>query len=581
MNHKQWFPFERNRYYAGKMLASMDFTAEQLYMNNKRRFLNRMLYGPGVLCGLKVSGLDDLTVLVDEGAALDDGGREMILHASVARKLSAIEGFETVRGERAQLRIRYVEESVHPVFAMGEEGQEEHYECNRIREGYQLFLTEAGEVFRETPAFLEEAVFLEQEDFRVLISVPKVVCRGRRVRIRVRVVKCSGAGKSLSLEGVLQFPAFVTETGEHELPVGMQDIFLEQGEEFWKDYWVLAQQSTADTGSILWKRGSGQAFVGEYDVPVKEDASLQICFTGLEPEQMALSQTAQENLESVGREDEEGLLLAEIRMFRTGDAYVIASVTDRRRYIAPPAKSAERQQYMACFAPPAGRERMEERAETVQAAALGEPFKMPLMTNGTLEIPLDVNMKRGDICFSEEILHGLGAGEVFVQVGVACLEETDVMGSSVKSTIYGDSDLFREQDHSWVKTAVKVYHEKGSFQVAARLEGEQRSIVLLLNWVAVRFHSTEESRLAADCSEMSIVPRMPTVRLEAGKSCYIDILFCRMEPCRLVYELTESGSGRISQDGMYTAPAGSGLYEIHIYCADMPQIDTYAYMIVE
>ncbi len=581
MNNRQLFPFERNRYYAGKMLASMDFRAEQLYMNNKRRFLNSMLYGPGVLCGLGVSALDDLTVLVDGGAALDDGGREIILNGSVARKLSAIDGFETIRGEQAQLRIRYVEEAVHPVFAMGDDGQEESYECNRIREGYQLFLAEGSEERRETPAFLQEAVFLEQEDFRVLISVPKAVCRGRLVRLRVTAVKCSGAEKPLSFEGILQFPAFVTKTGEHELHIDMRDIFLEQGEQYRKDYWIVAQQGRMDTGSILWKRGSGQAFVGEYDVPVREDASLETFFCNLEPEQMALSQTAQESLESVGTKDGKGILLAEIRMFRTEGAYVIASVTDGRRYLAPPARSEERQQYMACFAETSGREGLGTVSETVQTTENTGRLHLPRMTSGTLEIPLDVNMKRGDICFSEEILHGLGQGEVFVQVGVACLEETDVMGSRVKSTIYGDSDLFREQDHSWVKTAVKVYHEKGSFQVAARLEGEQRSIVLLLNWVAMRFHSGEESRLAGDCSEMSIVPRMPTVRLEAGKSCLIDVLFCRMQPCRLVYELTESGSGRISQDGIYTAPAGEGLYEIHIYCADTPQIDTYAYVIVE
>ncbi len=45
MNNRQLFPFERNRYYAGKMLASMDFRAEQLYMNNKRRFLNSIAGG--------------------------------------------------------------------------------------------------------------------------------------------------------------------------------------------------------------------------------------------------------------------------------------------------------------------------------------------------------------------------------------------------------------------------------------------------------------------------------------------------------------------------------------------------------
>lgn len=80
---------------------------------------------------------------------------------------------------------------------------------------------------------------------------------------------------------------------------------------------------------------------------------------------------------------------------------------------------------------------------------------------------------------------------------------------------------------------------------------------------------------------MSITARTPAVRLRPGKSCYIDVLFQRMDPCRLVYELTESGSGQLTQEGIYTAPAACGLYEIHVYCADFPRVDTYVYAIVE
>ncbi len=49
MSDNQLFPFERNRYYAGKMLTSADFTAEQDYFNNKRKFLNQILFGYGII----------------------------------------------------------------------------------------------------------------------------------------------------------------------------------------------------------------------------------------------------------------------------------------------------------------------------------------------------------------------------------------------------------------------------------------------------------------------------------------------------------------------------------------------------
>ncbi|MBP3198699.1 MAG: hypothetical protein J6N21_17080, partial [Butyrivibrio sp.] len=88
MRNNQLLPFERNRYYTGKMLTSVDFEAEQTYMNNKRRFLNSMMYGSGVVCGLNVVSLDDLSLLVESGVAIDGSGREIVVESSVVKKLS-------------------------------------------------------------------------------------------------------------------------------------------------------------------------------------------------------------------------------------------------------------------------------------------------------------------------------------------------------------------------------------------------------------------------------------------------------------------------------------------------------------
>lgn len=131
-----------------------------------------------------------------------------------------------------------------------------------------------------------------------------------------------------------------------------------------------------------------------------------------------------------------------------------------------------------------------------------------------------------------------------------------------------------------IRTAVKVFNDKGSFQVAARLLGEQRSIVLLMNWVAIKFKSIDEGRVNDDTSGMSIVPETPTVHIPVKSSFYFGVKFNNMNVCRLSYELTESGSGEISSDGIYTAPGKEGVYEIHIYCTDIPEVSTYAYAVV-
>ncbi len=64
MKDNELLPFCRNRYYKGKMLTSSDFQAEQMYMNHKRRFLNQMVAGAGIVCGMSVTSLDDLSLMI-------------------------------------------------------------------------------------------------------------------------------------------------------------------------------------------------------------------------------------------------------------------------------------------------------------------------------------------------------------------------------------------------------------------------------------------------------------------------------------------------------------------------------------
>ena len=71
--------FERPRYFPGKLVTAGDFELEQRYHIEKRRLLNRMLHGPGVVSGLGVTAGDGGTVTVEPGFALDPYGREILV----------------------------------------------------------------------------------------------------------------------------------------------------------------------------------------------------------------------------------------------------------------------------------------------------------------------------------------------------------------------------------------------------------------------------------------------------------------------------------------------------------------------
>ena len=87
MASNQVYPFERNRYYPGKMLTTADFQAEQSYHINKMRFMNSLMYGAGIVCGCGVVNLDDLSILIESGVVIDGSGREIIIDSSLVKKL--------------------------------------------------------------------------------------------------------------------------------------------------------------------------------------------------------------------------------------------------------------------------------------------------------------------------------------------------------------------------------------------------------------------------------------------------------------------------------------------------------------
>jgi hypothetical protein len=70
-------PSLRNRYFRGKLLTVADYQAEQLYMIQRRRILNRAMLGWGVVSGFQLR-LEGRVVGVGAGVALDRCGRELV-----------------------------------------------------------------------------------------------------------------------------------------------------------------------------------------------------------------------------------------------------------------------------------------------------------------------------------------------------------------------------------------------------------------------------------------------------------------------------------------------------------------------
>lgn len=590
MKNSQVLPFERNRYYTGKMLTSSDFQTEQTYFNNKRRFINQTMFGAGIVCGCGVYSLDDLSILIESGVVLDDYGREIVIDASVVKKLSAIDGFEQIESSKALLCVRYREDSIHSVYTVSHQQTGEDYEYNRIGEAYEFFLLDAEKVqdsFEMEEEFFVKNVLFENEDYRMTLMMPARASRGKYVKVLLSTTKLSASTERFSYEGSLQTPSFTDLSGTHELEIGVEHINLVMGDEITKEYWLRAQETETKETELVWKAKAEHTQQNKKDITGMTTLPIKISITDENPEELVAEEVGKVSLEMqnmVGRK--EYICLAELQLVRTDSAYIIDYIVDKRKnqYIAAPAKQRVRTEYLSYFTeekqiPPEENHPVEKKHNQ----SGGREGRLPMIATGTLEIPLGDHVKKGDIRYSGEIMHGLGSGNVYVEIGYEYYEEDRALGANTKSTVYGRPELFEDSAEGIheVETAIKVLNDKGSFVVAAKLGKELDYLLLTYRWVAIRFQSGEEIGLVDDYRDKSISAETPTVILGTKDSYFFNVVFHNMDQCSIAYELTENGSGAITSDGVYTAPTKEGVYEVRIYCTDMPIICTYAYAIVK
>ncbi len=590
MASNQVYPFERNRYYPGKMLTTADFQAEQSYHINKLRFINSLMYGAGIVCGCSVVNLDDLSILVESGVVMDGSGREIIIDTSLVKKLSAIDGFDDLTSDTACLCVRFKEKDIHSVYAVSHKESDQEYEFNRISEGFEMFLVDKDEFdegFEMESEFLQKETIFKGANFEGFISMPTIVCKGRNVKARLEIRKLTDEDVKLTYKGTLDIPNFTAPDGSQQIDIDINDIELTTDDVYYEDLWMNVQNNAGIEANVILRSGSAAAFENDRAIQCENSFALKIRLSEESPASLIRRETGKLSLEMRQAVNASAIKLAEIDLMRTDSAYVIENIREikKNQYIDLPSQTGYRSDYMEYFVKDVDISKKPE-ADAVPAGAApvveATASELKNVATGVLEIPLGRDARAGDIRYSGEITHGLGSGNVYVSIGYEYLSQDQALGASAKSTVYGNPELFSRQSQQLVdaETAVRVLNDKGSFVVAARLLHDVDFLVLTYRWVAIKFPSGEELE-AADYYGKSITAKTPTVVMRPRENYYFGVQFNNMDPCSITYELTAPSSGEVTTDGVYTAPAKEGVYEIRIYCSDMPMVCTYAYAIVK
>lgn len=179
--------YMRVRYFHGMLLDDKDFTTEQQYHIGKRKLLNRMLHGWGVVCGLDIEwekGKKWLKIM--PGMAMDCHGNEILVCDPVTIDLTKTACFETTAApegqmtaedckqqeQTGQLKVCYIgicydEKSAAPVpvYIPGEECEKRECDHSRWKEGFCIdILKSCPEQYPSAPGIITQLLGCEPED---------------------------------------------------------------------------------------------------------------------------------------------------------------------------------------------------------------------------------------------------------------------------------------------------------------------------------------------------------------------------------------------------------------------------------
>lgn len=578
MKNLKYFPFDRNQYYYGKLLTEQDFIQEQRYMNDKRRLHNRFLHGVGVAAGFQVVEVDEKSISVEAGLALDFAGREIVSDTPVIRKLSTIDGFETVmenrRGDYVYLCLEYDEQDKMPAYnaAGGRDFRTDKIDYDKSREGYRLYLTdrEPDKVSLTVDSLMYSRTILYQDSqLTVIQKYPKFVQANEEFEMTVTVEnKGNPAMVSLNfteeLSGVFcggrgSMEADVEETvlqraGKAEKTYRLKALDLKEGEAEFK---ISPQRFCLRYGTEEKKLSSEKGF----SIPV-------VCRDRISQVKEQFFQEAM--VEAVRDNYPQGIYLSRIYLIKTEDAYVIDRVENMPfdQYV-----------YSSCLIMSITEllrqeiKNLEKQKSSLDSGVvLEKKDRAPKETEGrqwktaqgTVKINLGVGGKRGQRFFSHEIFHGLGLGPVHIELS---LQEEDMLYS-------GSSEVF-EQMGIRAEIAARADMAKGSFVIGLRLLEASSSQDAVIHWKAVMAEQEEEGD-----KEKRIYILPGKLEMRVRESCYLEAVCEGMPGTQVLWSTAGNNQGFISQDGMYTAPNMPGVYEVTAECQGAPEIKASLFVVV-
>ena len=568
MKNLQYFPFERNQYYYGKLMTQQDFVSEQKYMNDKRRLINRFLHGTGVVSGLQVVRMDEKSFSVEAGLALDEVGREILVSQPAVLRLDQMDGYEQLQeqssSDAAYLCIAYQEEDVYPSRGMGAGKQGQVYE--KIREGYRLYLTsdpyeEDGDTLASM-ADLRLTIF-ENEEMAVTQLMPAFVQAGERFDIIVRI-EAKKAVNDLALSFTESLICLLCD-GKDTLQGSWSGSLKEAGDRAELRFPMEAFSVENGMGELILPPYRLKITQGGRDLHSRNEIRGKIRISSRDTYRELVESYFQNGMNHIlGTSYPRGIYLAKFYLVPTGHGFLLERVEtvpfEQRVYSAFLNMGITERILKEVRALQSVRQEGGKTAETGSRNRGGRKDT----ASGTCVISLGIGGKAGEKYFSGEIVHGLGLGRMKISLSL----DIDGFQYAGSAEIFDDVKLKAE-------LASKVNCERGSFMIGIRLLEPSVLESVQVRWVAERIPDEEVQGREA---HIRVLPDKPEMKVMQSR--YFRTETENLEGMTILWEVCTPNGGSVTRDGRYTAPDTEGIYEVAAFCQEMPSIRNSVFVIV-
>lgn len=571
MKNLKSFPFERNRYFYGKLLSVEDFETEQRYFNDKRRTINRFLFGSGVVCGLGVVEVDDESISVERGLALDFAGREIVLDEPAVRKITDLEGYYD--GQDADfyyLCLEYREEAAELMHNVTGTAGKNSSEYNKYKEGYRLFVTREEperEVFSPSQLCEERKTVYQGQGIQICQVLPRFLEMGKESVLYVEI-DCARQQK-ISFEYELSL-SFLTSGEGSTVHVSFQQDELAKDKKYRLEIPIKAAVVPDVRAEASLVKDSFRLQVGGREYREARECVSQAVISGMDGYEALQEQYYKTAMDYImGNTFQQGIYLAKIQVVRAGGICLIEHIE--------PLPFGQKIMHTEIATAMIGRlvddvNRLKQIAIPGAAGEKGENGEKPLRT-AYGEVVFEVGqMRAGDMLYSDEIVHGLGFGPVTIELSY----EEDSGFAKDSQMISGDASLFQTQSGFMASLGAKLEPAEGTFEIGMRIIKIGTAKRVRVHWTALR--NEVQKPQSAKKKHIFIQPDNPNVFV--GESVVFTAILEGFTDERLKWKVKDNNGGTINKNGKYTAPETPGIFHITVSSTAFPKVHASTFVVV-